>query len=408
MTGTPALEEQDTLNDDGAGADTPTTPPPAVVEDGPAEDLLAPLAGDDPCGASLRYEGTFDAVRDARRDEDPNLPQGVWETDVKRADWPAVARLCEDALATKSKDLHLALWLTEAWTHIEGLRGFRRGLDLTSSLCEEYWRDIHPKIDEDGDLDYRLGPLRWASDQFAILLRLVPVTAPTSGDVHPMRLKDWEDVLRLENLHQRDAKAAAREQKRYATRAQFDAAVDSTPVDYYIDLVPVTEACLGELERLDLFLEEHCPKDAPSLTRIRTVLQDIETRARNWMEAKGGTLPGDPEDMPEMPDDAVEIQDTDGLAQEGNIMTQAPQAAARQVSAGPIQSRAEAYKRLGEAADFLIKAEPHSPVPYLVKRAVAWGNMSFGELLVELVEGGGDHQRVLRLLGLDAMGKKKE
>ena len=34
--------------------------------------------------------------------------------------------------------------------------------------------------------------------------------------------------------------------------------------------------------------------------------------------------------------------------------------------------------------------------------------MSFGELLVELVEGGGDHQRVLRLLGLDAMGKKKE
>ena len=223
-----------------------------------------------------------------------------------------------------------------------------------------------------------------------------------------MRLKDWEDVLRLENLHQRDAKAAAREQKRYATRAQFDAAVDSTLVDYYIDLVPVTEACLGELERLDLFLEEHCPKDAPSLTRIRTVLQDIETRARNWMEAKGGTLPGDPEDMPEMPDDAVEIQDTDVLAQEGNIMTQAPQAAARQVSAGPIQSRAEAYKRLGEAADYLIKAEPHSPVPYLVKRAVAWGNMSFGELLVELVEGGGDHQRVLRLLGLDAMGKKKE
>ena len=78
------------------------------------------------------------------------------------------------------------------------------------------------------------------------------------------------------------------------------------------------------------------------------------------------------------------------------------------MSAGPIQSRAEAYKRLGEAADYLIKAEPHSPVPYLVKRAVAWGNMSFGELLVELVEGGGDHQRVLRLLGLDAMGKKKE
>ncbi|MDF1750242.1 MAG: type VI secretion system protein TssA [Alphaproteobacteria bacterium] len=406
MTGTPALETDDALED----LDQPASPPPAVVEDGPAEELLAPIPGDDPCGSSLRYEGTFDAVRDARRDEDPNLPQGVWETDVKRADWPAVARLCEDALATKSKDLHLALWLTEAWTHIEGLRGFRRGLDLTSSLCEEYWRDIHPKIDEDGDLDYRLGPLRWASDQFAILLRLVPVTRPATGDIHPMRLKDWEDVLRLENLHQRDAKAAAREQKRYATRAQVDAAVESTPVDYYIDLVPVTEACLGELERLDLFLEEHCPKDAPSLTKIRVVLQDIETRARNWMEAKGGTLPGDPEDFPEELSDSLDPTETAGSAQEGRVMTEAKQPLTQQAAAsvGPIQSRAEAYKRLGEAADYLMRAEPHSPVPYLVKRAVAWGNMSFGELLVELIDGGGDHQRILRLLGLDAMGKKKE
>jgi type VI secretion system ImpA family protein len=415
MTGSPAPETDDIPTealDEGAVTDpadsAPPAPPPAVVEDGPAEALLAPLEGEDPCGPSLRYEGTFDVVRDARRDEDPNLPQGVWETDVKRADWPAVARACEEALATKSKDLHLALWLTEAWTHIEGLRGFRRGLDLTSSLCEEFWRDIHPKIDEDGDLDYRLGPLRWASDQFAILLRLVPVTAPATGDIHPMRLKDWEDVLRLENLHQRDAKAAAREQKRYATRAEFDAAVDTTPVDYYIDLVPVTEACLGELERLDLFLEEHCPKDAPSLTRIRTVLQDIETRARNWMEAKGGTLPGDPEDVLEKPMDDSDLSEQADPTQEGRAMTDANQTPVKQGAAGPIQSRAEAYKRLGEAADYLIKAEPHSPVPYLVKRAVAWGNMSFGELLVELVEGGGDHQRVLRLLGLDAMGKKKD
>ena len=73
---------------------------------------------------------------------------------------------------------------------------------------------------------------------------------------------------------------------------------------------------------------------------------------------------------------------------------------------GPIQTRAEAYRRLSEAADFLIRTEPHSPVPYLVKRAVSWGNLSFGELLVELIEGGGDHQRILRLLGLDGVGKK--
>ncbi|MEQ8831695.1 MAG: type VI secretion system protein TssA [Alphaproteobacteria bacterium] len=375
-------------------------PPPEVVDDGPPESLLAPLPGEEPCGENLRYEGTFDAIREHRRDEDPNLPQGVWETDVKRADWGAVDRLCQDALSKKSKDLHLALWLTEAWTHEEGLRGFRRGIDLTCSLIEEYWPDIHPKIDDDGDLDYRLGPLRWASEQFPIMLRLVKITAPAGADAQPMSIKNWEDVLRIENLKQRDPNAATKEQKRYFNRTQFEASVELTPVEYYIHLVGVAEACLGELERLDLLLEEHCPKESPSLARIRSVLQDIESRARGWMEQKGGVLPGDVEEV----EDAAESAATE--SQEAPDMASETKAQPATGPAGPIQSRAEAYQRLSEAADYLIRTEPHSPVPYLVKRAVTWGNMSFGELLVELVEGGGDHQRVLRLLGLDAVGKK--
>lgn len=391
----------------------PPAPPPEVSEDGPDEALLAPIPGDDPCGANLRYEGTFDTIREARKDEDPNLPQGVWETDIKRADWALVATTCETALAQKSKDLHLALWLTEAWTHREGLRGFRRGIDLTSSLCEEYWEILHPKIDDDGDLDFRLGPLRWAAESFPILLRLVAISAPTGGDANPMRLKDWEDVLRLENLQQRNAAAAKREQARYPTRAEFEASIELTPIEHFLDLVPVAEACLGEIERLDLIMEEHCPKDAPSLMRIREVLQDIDTRARIWVTQKGGVLPNedDADAQDGIEDDAI----TDGEAADPASTDESPGTGAEEGAkmsgkaqpAGPIQSRAEAYKRLSEAADYLVRTEPHSPVPYLVKRAVDWGNMSFGELLVELVEGGGDHQRVLRLLGLDNVGKKK-
>lgn len=384
--------------------DVPAAPPPEVVDDGPSEALLAPLEGDEPCGDNLRYEGTFDAIREHRRDEDPNLPQGVWETEVKRADWPAVERLCQEALSKKSKDLHLALWLTEAWTHQQGLRGFRRGIDLTCSLIEEFWADIHPKIDEDGDLDYRLGPLRWASEQFPVMLRLVKITAPAGADAQPMSIKNWEDVLRIENLKQRDPNAAAKEQKRYFNRTQFETSVELTPVDHYIHLVGVAEACLGELERLDLLLEEHCPKESPSLARIRSILQEIENRARGWMEQKGGVLPGDADEP--VPEDAPEASGSEG--EETPAMASETRAQPAAGSAGPIQSRAEAYQRLSEAAEYLIRTEPHSPVPYLVKRAVVWGNMSFGELLVELVEGGGDHQRVLRLLGLDAVGKKNK
>lgn len=404
-------EQEEVIQDEESRVEAP---PPSVAQDAPAEPLLAALPFDNPCGENLRYEGTFDKIRESRRDEDPALPQGIWETEIKRADWPTVARLCEEALSKKSKDLHLALWLTEAWTHVEGLRGFRRGLDLTSSLLEEFWPTIHPEIDDDGDLDYRLGPVRWAAEQFPAMLRLAPVTKPSGGETRPMRLKDWEDVLRLENLQQRDANAAKREQARLPSRNDVENSVELTPLEHFEALAPVTEACLLELERLDLIMEEHCPKDAPSLGRIRDVLRDLDERARTWITQRGGVLPEDrieaaaDEDAPETAVAGDENRGENGGGTVAGETKKETEAMPSDTTAdGPIQSRADAYRRLSEAADYLLRAEPHSPVPYVVKRAVDWGSLSFGELLVELMEGGGDHQRVLRLLGLDEMGKKK-
>jgi type VI secretion system protein ImpA len=65
---------------------------------------------------------------------------------------------------------------------------------------------------------------------------------------------------------------------------------------------------------------------------------------------------------------------------------------------GP-RSRDEAYRRLGEIADYLLRTEPHSPVPYLVKRAVAWGGMPLAELLQELLDSESDLKQIYRLLG---------
>jgi predicted component of type VI protein secretion system len=70
-------------------------------------------------------------------------------------------------------------------------------------------------------------------------------------------------------------------------------------------------------------------------------------------------------------------------------------------TSGSIKGRAEAYRQLSEIADYLTKIEPHSPTPYLIRRAVAWGEMSLEELLKELV---GDNlanlKAVYSLLGI--------
>jgi type VI secretion system protein ImpA len=66
-----------------------------------------------------------------------------------------------------------------------------------------------------------------------------------------------------------------------------------------------------------------------------------------------------------------------------------------------IQSRAEAYLLLSLAADYLLRTEPHSPVPYLVKRAMAWGQLPLAELLAELVPDSSSVEAIHTMLGMN-------
>ena len=54
--------------------------------------------------------------------------------------------------------------------------------------------------------------------------------------------------------------------------------------------------------------------------------------------------------------------------------------------AGPIQNRRDALKRLSDVADFFQKTEPHSPISYIVSRAVKWGNMPLEVWLKDVIK----------------------
>ena len=65
-----------------------------------------------------------------------------------------------------------------------------------------------------------------------------------------------------------------------------------------------------------------------------------------------------------------------------------------------ISSREDAYRILQEVGQYLEAIEPHSPTPYLLRRAVAWGGMSFAQLLDELVRDPSDVRIIYEFLGL--------
>ncbi len=354
------------------------------------ESLLAPISEREPAGEWLRYEGTYDAINEARREDDETLPQGIWQTKLKRADFAKVSQLGQNALQRRSKDLQIGVWLCEAWVKLYGIPGLCLGIDLCRELLGRFWPTLYPLI-EDGDPSYRLAPLEFLSQKVALRLKELTLTASVS-DRPALTWNDWERALRNE-------KAGAGSEE--ILPAQFLAAASATPSTFFAERFSELGSLEESAKRLEVVVLEHAPDYPASLLGLRNLVGDMRALI-------GQYAPASPSESAET--DSGEV----GSSQDGTLHQHDGERGARSLEAhlqrdgdvkeetvsGPIRSRAQAYQRLVEAADYLQRTEPHSPVPYLVKRAVAWGNMDLIQLLGELVSGDADRHVIYALLGV--------
>ena len=139
--------------------------------------LLEPISAARPAGELLRYDGTYDRIQEARREDDQRLSQGIYQTSHKRADWETGEAICLEALEKRTKDLQIAGWLLEAWLHLRGFRGVEAGLRLLTGLCERFWTEMHPELEGD-NFEARIAPLEWINRKLAFSLKQIPLTLP--------------------------------------------------------------------------------------------------------------------------------------------------------------------------------------------------------------------------------------
>ena len=341
--------------------------------------LLEPIEGDNPAGVSLRRDRVYDQIREARRAEDPRLSQGIWKTDVKQSDWSAVERMCLEALSRKTKDLRIAAWLTEAWIHLYGATGGVQGVRLMERLCEQFWESIHPTIDGD-DFDARLAPVAWLNEAAAHSLKSLPLTRPETKEPQIYTWLDWESATHRERHGGGGGRSTATD---VVTTDKITTCVLLTSATFYADLSRELGELWNSIVDFSHLLDELVGRSLASLWRFKEMLKSIRDFVARALDQKSE---GDSGSAAEV-EASEDIEATDRPASFG-------------VRRGPIRSRAEAYQRLEEAAEYLLRTEPHSPTPHLVKRAVSWGGMTFTELIRELVMQESDLRAIYALLGI--------
>jgi type VI secretion system protein ImpA len=343
---------------------------PAVVD---VNALLAPISGEKPAGEPVRYAGVYDVIQEARRADD-DLPMGDWQREVKSADWRAVINLATETIGSKSKDLQLGAWLVEALTKRHGFAGLRDGLNLLRELHEQFWEGLYPEI-EDGDLEFRAGPLNWLNEKLPGCIRAISLT---EGDAQ-YAWNHWDESRNVDNLGRQNPEAmqaAVAEGK--ITGEQFDKAVEGAPRAFYESLFEDLNQTKDELGKLEKVVDEKFGRKAPSLIKVRAALDECHTVVAAIVKKKREQDPSYKVKADGLSISTVSDAGSNSRAQQDGTPTVASWA-------GEPRSREEAFQRLIVLAAYLKRVEPQHPVSYLLERAVRWTKMPLDQWLDEVI-----------------------
>jgi len=345
-------------------------------------DLLAPIEALQPGGPSLRGSAIYMAIEKARRQDDASIPMGAWEHELKRADWAQVSTLALQGLQ-QSKDMQLVAWLLEAQINQQGLAGIAPCLVLMQQLCSQFWAVLYPPAEEQ-DLEYRANIIRWVAEKLLPTLNLIPLI--DDGNQGKYSWSHWEQAQRNEQLK---ASTASRNPAPIegVSLQELNSRISATSAEQFQLLQQNLQDALQAITQFSQTLAQLFGADSPSMGSMATLLQQIQSFVEAELH-KRGVQP--PLNTASESDDANSTND----AATAN-------SAAAPTSAQAGRTRAEAYATLAETAEFLMGLEPHSPVPYLVRRATEWGSLNTVELYQELFLRLNGQLNIFEMLGLE-------
>jgi len=330
------------------------------------ERLLQPISEAQPCGENLSSDPLMQDIKNWRDESSKSAPESSVQAEAR---FDEIIRATDDALATRTKDLALAAYLTEALLREHGFVGLRDGVHLLHELLERYWDGVHPVIerDSDGNEDLEARGARFdllgRADKLPTRVRLTALL-PSKSD-EPLSWNFWKSRQVGAKRETETPDEYAQRQLEAEQRAKlFDEQANALSRGDCVSLRDDINASLEETKRLRALVDRRLGQSARSLQPLEEAIGDCQTLVEAILKTK-------PEPIEETAVDA-----------EGNPI----EGGSRGPGTGPLKSRQDALARLAEVAVFFKQTEPHSPISYLVQRAARWGTMSLQELMVELIK----------------------
>lgn len=337
------------------------------------EDLLTPIPGENPSGVYLRHDTKlliYDQIKEARRQDD-GLAQGDWQTERKVANYALEGKLAQEALATRTKDLQLAAWLTESLLHSDSFAGLQQGLKLCTGLIRDFWDTLYPPI-EDGDLELRAGPLDFLAAGLEMPLKTRPLT---KAGYDWLKYKEsrgvgYEDQVKTDK--ERKARQEKIDDEKKLPPEVFDKAFVETPKAFYAQAEKDLDGCLQALKELTEISDQKFGDSGPSLGKLKVALEEVRFTVHALLEKKRET---EPDPVEAVPAEGSVAGASGGAASGGVAVGGAPGITISVLTSSEPADRREAIATVARVAALLRQQDPTNPAPYLMMRGLRWGEL---------------------------------
>lgn len=346
--------------------------------------LIAPIDGSHHgVGEDLIFDPRIDAIVAARQEDDPLLAQGNWVTELKVADWDFVKNQCAELLSHTSKDMKLALWYVDALSHTDHLAGISQGLSLLQTLNDDYWLTMYPPLDgEEESMDIRAGLLSWFVKALTDDIKQLSL-ADTKVENY-----DYNYYLTARDHDKQRQQNPDSETSNQLTLSDYNHAIKNSNETWQKTLMSnlnkVTEQWQALTDQLNDLMGMDAPVFAPVTDLLMALKQHLHPLLPEYADTTNSISQEGVADTVNSTDDheSTKSNGNKSLASTKNVTLTDFNPSNRDHQS----NRRQALKLLAQIQEYFATNEPHSPVTFLLGRAIDWADMPLDQWLAHIIK----------------------
>ncbi len=364
--------------------------------------LLEPIEGDKPSGRYLKGDraqyralrNTFNAAQSSFRRfvETPDSSNDEELFEENQKNWQAVSDACWQTLNEESKDIEIYCWWVMSLAfQSDSIHKISASLATLTPFIETFWPNINPYLPDNKLKSSEVS--EQASERAELQLKpLVQLLGESNGSgllYMPLQMLALVGEINLTKYLSATKAGALPALK---SKAQQDFSSYKTDIT---ETIIALDVAIKSLESFDTWLKSKMTElsfSAISTQFLKTNLSDCLQAIKYLVEDSFPHWPLDQIQETNEVEPPIEKNSSTNIDENINTevsqqtLTTHRQSAFVETGEQPM-NRDSAFHQLRNIAEYFAESEPHSPVSYLLEKAIRWGYMSLPELMEELVSG---------------------